>query len=152
MEIYSVDEQRKVVREFVAGIGANAVEGCSMQHAEVAAIQQAETHHGRHKLQEMKAVLYTTHEPCPMCAGLIANSKLSGVVFGTSAEDARELVNRQGIKWRSNAVSGIDIILGRQENGMPEQFVTGGFMRDKCLELLGKVTLLGGSKAVASVE
>ena len=71
-----------------------------------------------------------------MCAGLIVNSKLSGIVFGTSAQDADDLVREQGIKWRSNRVSGLDVIRGRIERNTPKQFIIGGFMRDQCLELL----------------
>lgn len=122
--------------EFVAGVGVNEVEGDSSLHAEMIAIRKAEMYHGRRRLSELRSVLYTTHEPCPMCAGLIANSKLTGIVYGTGAQDATDAVRDCGIKWRSNRVSGLDIIRGRVESGMPEQFVIGGFMREQCLELL----------------
>jgi tRNA(adenine34) deaminase len=143
MGIFSLDEGYEVTKEFVGGVGVNEVENDSSLHAEMVALRKAEMYNGRRRLGELKSVLYTTHEPCPMCAGAIANSKLHGVVYGTSAIDARELVESKGIRWRSNRVSGIDIIRGREENGTPEQFVIGGFLKERCLELLGKTSLLG---------
>lgn len=135
-QFYDVDESRVVVREVAVGRGENQVWSQSQQHAELVALNQAEARVGRRKLGVQQGVLYTTHEPCPMCAGAIANSKLAGVVFGTDAEDARALVRTEGIRWRSNAVSGLDVIAGRQESGGLEQFVIGNFMRGHCRDLL----------------
>jgi tRNA(Arg) A34 adenosine deaminase TadA len=131
--------------ELVAGVGMNEVDHSTIRHAEVVAMGKAEMYHGgRRRLANLQSVLYTTHEPCPMCAGMIANSKIKGIVYGTGAEDALHLSQEEGIKWRSNRVSGLDIIRGRIEAGMPEQFIIGGFMRDRCLELLktaGKLSI-----------
>ncbi|MDB5176250.1 MAG: tadA [Candidatus Saccharibacteria bacterium] len=148
LSMFNVDTRQQQVVQLVAGVGVNEVHNNSYKHAEAVAIEKAEVYHGRHQLRDLSAVLYTTHEPCPMCAGLIANTKLSGVVYGTSAVDATDLVRDQGIRWRSNAVSGLDIIRGRIEPGMPEQFIIGGFMREQCLELLQSA----GQLAVASIE
>lgn len=134
--MFDLDTGSPVTREFVAGVGINEVENDSSRHAETTAINKAEMYHGRRRLHDLKSVLYTTHEPCPMCAGLVANSKLSGIVFGTSAEDAADLVREQGIKWRSNGMSGLDVIRGRVERGAIGQFIMGGFMREQCLDLL----------------
>ena len=49
-------------------------------HAEMQAIRAACTQLGRSRLDE--AVLVVTLEPCPMCAGAVAQSRLSKVVFG----------------------------------------------------------------------
>lgn len=135
-EMFNTDTEQLEKFEFVAGVGVNEVENDSSLHAEKIAIEKAEMYHGRRKLHSLKSVLYTTHEPCPMCAGVVANSKLHGVVFGTSARDAAELAGSGDIKWRSNRVSGLDVIRGRVEAGMPEQFIIGGFRREQCLELL----------------
>ncbi len=123
-------------KERIAAIGVNQVEVFSLSHAEFNGTDDAEARYGQQGLYEYKSVLYTTHEPCPMCGGRVANSKLSGIVFGTSAQDAEDLVREQGIKWRSNRVSGLDVIRGRIERNMPKQFIIGGFMREQCLELL----------------
>lgn len=53
-------------------------------HAEVLCIREACAALGRRRLPG--CTLYVTLEPCPMCAGLIAQAGLSGVVFG--ARDA----------------------------------------------------------------
>jgi tRNA(Arg) A34 adenosine deaminase TadA len=85
--------------EFVAGVGMNEVEHSTSRHAEFVALEKAEMYHGGRRLGELQPVLYTTHEPCPMCAGVVANSKLKGVVYGTRAEDALRLSQEEGIKF-----------------------------------------------------
>lgn len=122
--------------EVVVGVGANLVHNTSAAHAEMIAIEDAEMHLTRRRLGHACGVLYTTHEPCPMCAGAIVNSKLKGVVYGTSADDAKKLAEKTGMKWRSNKISGLDIIRGRDESGSNEQFVIGGVKREECLALL----------------
>lgn len=54
-------------------------------HAEVLCIREACVALGRRRLPG--CTLYVTLEPCPMCAGLIAQTGLSGIVFG--ARDAQ---------------------------------------------------------------
>lgn len=55
-------------------------------HAEMIAIRGASKAKGAWRLDN--ATLYTTLEPCPMCAGAIKNSRISRVVVG-----ARDLKN-----------------------------------------------------------
>ena len=55
-------------------------------HAEVLAIEDACKTLGSPKLDG--AVMYVTLEPCPMCAGAIAQSRLDKVVFGAYDEKA----------------------------------------------------------------
>ena len=50
-------------------------------HAEMLAITQATEALGSWRLQN--TVLYTTLEPCPMCAGAIQLARIPRVVFGT---------------------------------------------------------------------
>ena len=53
----------------------------ALLHAEIVAINKA-----CKRLKSWRLVdctLYVTLEPCPMCAGAIINSRISGVVFGT---------------------------------------------------------------------
>lgn len=145
-DVSNANNRHFVTRELIAGLGANSVENDSTGHAEIRALRFAELHFGRRQLGERRSVLYATHAPCPMCAGTITNSKLSCIVYGTDLEDAAAVVDELGIKWRSNRVSGLDVIRGRAENGAPEQFIIGGFMRAECLELLRSVGELSVSE------
>lgn len=49
-------------------------------HAEMRAIKDAANELGKWRLND--CVLYTTLEPCAMCAGAIINSRIKTVVFG----------------------------------------------------------------------
>lgn len=51
-------------------------------HAEIIALKEAAKQTGKWKLTGL--TLYVTLEPCPMCAGAIAMSGISRVVFGAS--------------------------------------------------------------------
>lgn len=51
-------------------------------HAEINAMRDAAAHFGRWQLDN--AVLYVTHEPCPMCAGAMLLSHIATVVYGAS--------------------------------------------------------------------
>ncbi len=51
-------------------------------HAEILAITQASAYLQNWRLNN--ACLYVTKEPCSMCAGAMANSKLGRLVFGVS--------------------------------------------------------------------
>ncbi len=50
-------------------------------HAEVLAIRDAAQRLGRWRLDDCQ--VFVTLEPCPMCAGAMWASRLSGLVFGT---------------------------------------------------------------------
>jgi guanine deaminase len=58
-------------------------------HAEVLAIRRAAGCIRNHDLSG--CLLYTTCEPCPMCLGAIAWSRIGRVYFGCTAEDAAGL-------------------------------------------------------------
>jgi tRNA(adenine34) deaminase len=51
----------------------------STAHAEILAIKQASEKLGNHRL--IGCELYTTLEPCPMCAGAILHARLKSVVY-----------------------------------------------------------------------
>ncbi len=53
---------------------------CATHHAEVLAIEEACRTLGGWRLP--RCTLYVTLEPCPMCAGAIANARIDRVVFG----------------------------------------------------------------------
>lgn len=66
----------------IIGRGHNEREstGDPTAHAEIVAIRQAAKQSGSWRLSG--ATLYTTLEPCPMCAEAIIQSRLARVVFG----------------------------------------------------------------------
>ena len=57
----------------------------SHAHAAMKAIQAAEDVFGKHDLTNDRLTLYTTVEPCAMCAGGIAQAGIRRVVYGVSA-------------------------------------------------------------------
>ena len=72
-----------VVRDgVVLGRGGNApIAGNDpTAHAEIAALRDAARAVGNYRL--VGATLYTTLEPCPMCAGAILHARIARVVFG----------------------------------------------------------------------
>ncbi|MBI2673642.1 nucleoside deaminase [Candidatus Woesearchaeota archaeon] len=75
-------------------------------------------------------ILYTTHEPCPMCASAAIWAKMKGIVFGAFLEDAKQ---RQGknFSWRQIDISCKDIL----KKGTPKIELVEGFLRDECLKL-----------------
>jgi tRNA(adenine34) deaminase len=70
--------------------GAVIAEGCNLTisssdptaHAELVAIRAAAQRCGNYRLNE--SVLYTTLEPCPMCAGAIMHARVARVVFAAA--------------------------------------------------------------------
>lgn len=76
---------------------------CSHGHAEMTAIRKAEERLGTYDLGPRDLVLYTTAEPCMMCAGGILWSGIRKVVFGVSTERVEAIAGfDEGIKdgWR----------------------------------------------------
>ncbi|HVF91975.1 MAG TPA: tRNA adenosine(34) deaminase TadA [Blastocatellia bacterium] len=72
-----------VVREgSIIGRGHNSVIGSSdpSAHAEVIALRAAAAARGNYRLSG--AALYSTVEPCAMCAGAIVHARISRLVYG----------------------------------------------------------------------
>jgi tRNA(adenine34) deaminase len=89
-------------------------------HAEIIAIRKASTIHKSWRLDG--CILYTTLEPCPMCAEAIMQTRISRLVFG--AYDIQ-----------SGAVgSKFNLFLPGRPYPVPE--VTGGILQEQCQELL----------------
>ena len=55
-------------------------------HAEVLALRAAAGHLGRWRLQDV--TVYSTVEPCPMCAGALVSARVFRVVYGAPDEKA----------------------------------------------------------------
>ena len=68
--------------------------------------------------------LYTTAEPCPMCAALVSFTGVSEVVFGASIDDLTDLgVPQIGLSCEA--------VVSRGPNAVS---VRGGVLREACLE------------------
>jgi len=102
------------------------------QHAEVAAIRRAcaalQTRHIE------GAVLYTTAEPCPMCASAAIWARMAGIVSGSTIEDMAEFRARFGNRdwtWRTVDLAARTVLT----SGEPKLFLCEGFLREECREL-----------------
>lgn len=106
-----VDQAGTIVAE-----AANAVVSTNLSaaHAEMQAIAAAERHFGTYDLGPFNLTLYTTAEPCMMCAGGILWSGIRRVVFGVSTAQVESLTGfDEGIKlgWREGFESrGIQVV------------------------------------------
>lgn len=66
-----------------------------LAHAEIEAIHSAAETLGDWRLSGCE--LYVTLEPCSMCAGAIANARLSALVFGAYDEAAGAVISRENV-------------------------------------------------------
>jgi tRNA(Arg) A34 adenosine deaminase TadA len=66
------------------------------KHAEVKAVSAASRILGRRDLSD--CTIYSTVEPCPMCAGAIFHACISRVVFGMSRDDLPTLFRTRKIR------------------------------------------------------
>ena len=97
-------------------------------HAEIVAIRIACEKLGTRFLEN--AVLYTTHEPCPMCASAAIWAKMKGVVFGATIEDAEGNATDK-FSWRQIDMKCKDVLLV----GNPKLELVEEFMRKECNDL-----------------
>jgi tRNA(adenine34) deaminase len=80
-------------------------------HAELLAMQKAAAYQGSWRLTG--ATLYSTLEPCPMCAGAMINSRLSRLVYGArdskagAAGSVLELLRCPGLNHQVEVTEGI---------------------------------------------
>jgi tRNA(adenine34) deaminase len=80
-------------------------------HAEILAIQRAAKKLGGWRLN--RATLYTTLEPCPMCAGAIVHSRVSELVYGADDPKAgacgsiMNVVSSGHLNHRVRVISGV---------------------------------------------
>jgi tRNA(adenine34) deaminase len=89
-------------------------------HAEIVAIRNAASH--LHKSRLDGCTLIVTLEPCAMCAGAIAQSRISKVIFGAWDEKAGAV----GSVW--------DVL--RDPRSIFKVEVTSGILESECAELL----------------
>lgn len=97
-------------------------------HAEVVAILKACK---REKSRFLSGcILYSTHEPCPMCTATAIWAKMDGIVFGATIEDADEHSTRK-FSWRQIDMKCKEVL----EKGTPKLNLVEEFMREECKEL-----------------
>jgi tRNA(Arg) A34 adenosine deaminase TadA len=102
------------------------------QHAEIAAIRLACAHVGSRHI--LGAVLYTTAEPCPMCAAAAIWARMAGIVSGSTLDDMAEFRATCGNpkwSWRTVDIAARSVL----EQGDPVLFLVEGFLREECRRL-----------------
>lgn len=101
-------------------------------HAETLAILEGSRVFGSRHLPE--CVLYTTHEPCPMCASVVVWAKLKAVVYGARigdmAEYSKENANAHYL-WRTIHIPCEELIKKSDE----QIEIVKDFMREECIKL-----------------
>lgn len=68
--------------ELARGRNRRELDGDPTAHAEIVAVRHAATLIGHWRLEG--AVVYSTLEPCPMCAGALVNARIARLVYGAS--------------------------------------------------------------------
>jgi tRNA(Arg) A34 adenosine deaminase TadA len=122
-------------REVIIASAGNRVKtsGSSIKHVELETLKYVSSGYGRY-LTEF--VLYTTHEPCAMCAGACVWARIGAVVYGVSQEDIAAYGQKRGTeeyKWRACLIP-CRLVFEKGNHSIP---VIGGFLHDECKELFG---------------
>jgi tRNA(adenine34) deaminase len=120
-------------REVVIASAGNRVKtsGSSIKHVELETLKYVSSGYGRY-LPDF--VLYSTHEPCAMCAGACVWSKIGAVVFGVSQEDITAFGKKHGteeFKWRACLIS-CKFVLKKGDHHIP---IFDGFLKLECQKL-----------------
>ena len=102
-----VDEVGKIV-----GQGANLREQDNdpTAHAEIVAIRDAAKKIGNYRLDELTMIV--TLEPCGMCAGAIAQSRIKRLVFGAFDKKAGAVGSIWDLLRDARTISKIEVISG----------------------------------------
>tara|TARA_Y100000310_G_C20696701_1_gene826222 strand:- start:2627 stop:3112 length:486 start_codon:yes stop_codon:yes gene_type:complete len=103
-------------------------------HAEIDAIRKA-----CKKLEKpyvKDCILYSTHEPCPMCAAASIWAKVDTIVYGVTREDMISIMgnkSNQKFSWRQIAISCKSIV--EKESPKVNVKLIPSFMKEECLKL-----------------
>jgi len=119
--------------EVVVASAGNRVKtsGSSIKHVELETLKYISSGYGRY-LPDF--VLYSTHEPCPMCAGACVWSRIGAVVYGVSQEDIAAYGRKHGTedyKWRACLIPCRSVC----EKGNHHIPIIGGFLSKRCQKL-----------------
>lgn len=121
----------------LASSGNRIRQGCDpTQHAEIVAIRLACERAGDRHIDG--AVLYTTAEPCPMCAAAAIWARMAGIVSGSTIDDMAQFSAKFGSprwSWRTLDLAARVVL----EHGHPRLFLVEGFLREECVRLFQAV-------------
>jgi len=101
-------------------------------HAETLAIMKGSKILKSRHLRD--CILYTTHEPCPMCASVIVWAKLKGVVYGARYQDMKRFGEKYAnhrYLWRTINIPSREIFSKSTEKVETVK----DFMREECIAL-----------------
>jgi tRNA(adenine34) deaminase len=100
-------------------------------HAEIVAIRRAAEKVGEWRLENHTIVV--TLEPCPMCAGAIAQSRISTVIFGAWDEKAGAVGSVWDLLRDPRALNKVEVrggVLAEECSAMLKEFIQGVRKRD----------------------
>jgi tRNA(adenine34) deaminase len=109
------------------GVNTRAHDKNPFGHAEMNAIADAAQHLGNWRLDEMTLVV--TLEPCSMCAGAIAQTRISRLVFGAWDEKAGAVGSLWDLLRDPRAIHQVEVFAGIQEEACSEML--GNFFRTR---------------------
>ena len=128
-----------VYEQQIVGEGRNMVHerGDRRAHAEQVAIDEAHRQLGGLGLEG--AILYSTHEPCVMCAGTMAVMRMSALVYGTDISMISDMQRLDpNFHWKNNSIpSGMVFFAGHR----PDTIIVPNFEVERCLDLLPEETV-----------
>jgi tRNA(adenine34) deaminase len=93
------------------GWNRNLTDGDPTAHAEIVALRDAGATLGNHRLTDCE--LFTTIEPCPMCAGALTHARVKRLVYGAedpkagAVESVMQVVNHPTLNHRVEVRSGV---------------------------------------------
>jgi tRNA(adenine34) deaminase len=102
-------------------------------HAEILAIRKAAQNLKTRYLNS--CVLYTTNEPCPMCAAAAVWANMAGIVFGANVKDLENFWKSRRNE-KTSARKFVFIPANKiTAHTRPKMSLSSNFMRKECLEL-----------------
>jgi tRNA(adenine34) deaminase len=83
-------------------------------HAEIVALREAARHQRNYRLSD--ATMYSTVEPCMMCAGAMIHARIARLVFGTPDPKAGSAGSIYNVMTDPRLNHRVDVISGVREN------------------------------------
>lgn len=93
------------------GYNRNLLENDPTAHAEIVALRQAAEQMGNHRL--LGCVMFSTIEPCAMCAGAMIHARLDRLVYGASdpkagaAGSVLQVLNHPALNHKMEVTQGV---------------------------------------------